>query len=85
MVTKTKSLMMKNDTSTQYPSITQVSDIQLVNIVKNIFCTINPEYDFLNHLLSLGRDIAWRRFAVSKMRSRLIDSWMWSRALVTSQ
>jgi demethylmenaquinone methyltransferase/2-methoxy-6-polyprenyl-1,4-benzoquinol methylase len=59
---------MKKTTNTQYPSVSQVSDAQLVNIVKEIFCTINPKYDFLNHFLSLRRDVAWRRFAVRKMR-----------------
>ncbi|MBK5100769.1 MAG: ubiquinone/menaquinone biosynthesis methyltransferase [Desulfobacteraceae bacterium] len=59
---------MKKITHTQYPSVSQVSDAQLVNIVKEIFCTINPKYDFLNHFLSLRRDVAWRRFAVRKMR-----------------
>ena len=37
-------------------------------MVKEIFSTITEKYDFLNHFLSLRRDITWRRFAVSKMR-----------------
>jgi demethylmenaquinone methyltransferase/2-methoxy-6-polyprenyl-1,4-benzoquinol methylase len=36
-------------------------------MVKEIFSTITGRYDFLNHFLSLRRDIAWRRFAVKKM------------------
>ena len=36
-------------------------------MVKEIFSTITGKYDFLNHFLSLRRDIAWRRFAVKKM------------------
>lgn len=32
--------------------------------VKEIFSTISERYDFLNHLLSLRRDVFWRRFAV---------------------
>jgi len=36
-------------------------------MVKEIFSTITDKYDFLNHLLSLRRDIAWRRFAIKKM------------------
>lgn len=36
-------------------------------MVKDIFSTITARYDFLNHFLSLRRDIAWRRFAVKKM------------------
>ena len=37
-----------------------------------MFAGISPRYDFLNHLLSLGRDRYWRRFAVSKLPSGLI-------------
>ena len=33
-----------------------------------MFSTITKKYDFLNHLLSLRRDVAWRRFTVRKMR-----------------
>ncbi len=32
-----------------------------------MFAGISPRYDLLNHLLSLGRDRHWRRFAVSKL------------------
>jgi demethylmenaquinone methyltransferase / 2-methoxy-6-polyprenyl-1,4-benzoquinol methylase len=46
-------------------------------MVKEIFSTITARYDFLNHFLSLRRDIAWRRFSVKKMRffetNRLLD------------
>jgi demethylmenaquinone methyltransferase/2-methoxy-6-polyprenyl-1,4-benzoquinol methylase len=38
-----------------------------IRMVREIFSTITGRYDFLNHLLSLRRDIAWRRFAVRKM------------------
>lgn len=34
-----------------------------------MFAGISPRYDLLNHLLSLGRDRYWRRFAVSKLPS----------------
>jgi demethylmenaquinone methyltransferase/2-methoxy-6-polyprenyl-1,4-benzoquinol methylase len=36
-------------------------------MVKEIFSTITDKYDFLNHLLSLRRDVAWRRCAIKKM------------------
>jgi len=36
-------------------------------MVKEIFSTVTSRYDFLNHFLSLRRDVAWRRFAVKKM------------------
>ncbi len=37
-----------------------------------MFAGISPRYDILNHLLSLGRDRYWRRFAVSKLPSGYI-------------
>jgi demethylmenaquinone methyltransferase/2-methoxy-6-polyprenyl-1,4-benzoquinol methylase len=37
-------------------------------VVKDIFTTAHDRYDFLNHLLSLRRDVGWRRFTVDKMR-----------------
>jgi demethylmenaquinone methyltransferase / 2-methoxy-6-polyprenyl-1,4-benzoquinol methylase len=50
-----------------YPSVREVSEGERVGMVKEIFSTITPRYDFLNHFLSLRRDIAWRRFTVKKM------------------
>jgi demethylmenaquinone methyltransferase / 2-methoxy-6-polyprenyl-1,4-benzoquinol methylase len=45
--------------------------------VRRIFSTITDRYDFLNHFLSAGRDIAWRRFMVRRLRffstRRLLD------------
>jgi len=35
--------------------------------IRNLFNSIAPTYDFLNHLLSLGRDISWRRKAVREL------------------
>jgi len=52
----------------KYPTVNQVTDTQRIGMVKEIFSTITGKYDFLNHFLSLRRDIAWRRFAVKKMR-----------------
>ncbi|MCK9227564.1 MAG: bifunctional demethylmenaquinone methyltransferase/2-methoxy-6-polyprenyl-1,4-benzoquinol methylase UbiE [Syntrophorhabdaceae bacterium] len=61
----------------KYPSVREVSDTERINMVKEMFATITRKYDFLNHLLSLRRDVAWRRFTVKKMRffntSRLLD------------
>jgi demethylmenaquinone methyltransferase / 2-methoxy-6-polyprenyl-1,4-benzoquinol methylase len=54
----------KND---KYPSVKTISDDQRIGMVKEIFSTITGRYDFLNHFLSLRRDVAWRRFAVKKM------------------
>lgn len=54
-----------------------VTDAERIGWVKEIFSTVFPRYDFLNHVLSVRRDIAWRRFAARKMRFfqtyRLID------------
>ncbi|VVB96769.1 Ubiquinone/menaquinone biosynthesis C-methyltransferase UbiE [uncultured archaeon] len=40
--------------------------------IRKMFAGISPRYDLLNHLLSLGRDRYWRRFAVSKLPSGYI-------------
>jgi demethylmenaquinone methyltransferase / 2-methoxy-6-polyprenyl-1,4-benzoquinol methylase len=58
---------MKKSTASKYPSVKTISDAQRVGMVQEIFSTITGRYDFLNHLLSLRRDIAWRRFAIKKM------------------
>ena len=36
-------------------------------MVQDIFATITSKYAVLNHLLSLRRDVAWRRFCVKRM------------------
>jgi demethylmenaquinone methyltransferase/2-methoxy-6-polyprenyl-1,4-benzoquinol methylase len=60
-----------------YPPVTGIGREEHVGMVREIFATITGRYDFLNHLLSLRRDVAWRRFAVRKMRFsntfRLLD------------
>jgi demethylmenaquinone methyltransferase/2-methoxy-6-polyprenyl-1,4-benzoquinol methylase len=50
-----------------YPPVTGIGRDEHVGMVREIFATITGRYDFLNHLLSLRRDVAWRRFAVRKM------------------
>ncbi len=40
--------------------------------IRKMFAGISPRYDLLNHLLSIGRDRYWRRFAVSKLPSGYI-------------
>jgi len=59
---------MKKSTAKKYPLVKNISDAQRIGMVKEIFSTITGKYDFLNHLLSLRRDVAWRRFAINKMR-----------------
>jgi demethylmenaquinone methyltransferase/2-methoxy-6-polyprenyl-1,4-benzoquinol methylase len=36
-----------------------------------MFAAVAPRYDFLNHFLSLGRDIAWRRATAKALREVL--------------
>lgn len=50
-----------------YPSVRETGEKERIEMVKEIFSTITGRYDFLNHLLSLRRDIAWRRFAAKRM------------------
>jgi demethylmenaquinone methyltransferase / 2-methoxy-6-polyprenyl-1,4-benzoquinol methylase len=59
---------MENRIEKKYPSVKAMSDEERITIVKDIFSTITRKYDFLNHLLSARRDIAWRYFAVKNMR-----------------
>lgn len=62
---------------TRYPSSTRLSDAERVRMVKEIFTTVTDAYDLLNRLLSLRRDVAWRRKTVREMRffrtNRLLD------------
>lgn len=51
-----------------YPPVTGIGRNEHIGMVREIFKAVPGRYDFLNHLLSLRRDIAWRRFAVRKMR-----------------
>jgi demethylmenaquinone methyltransferase / 2-methoxy-6-polyprenyl-1,4-benzoquinol methylase len=44
--------------------------------IRNLFDSIAPTYDLLNHLLSLGRDYYWRRRAVQELEGlegRILD------------
>ena len=39
--------------------------------VRSMFATVAPRYDLLNHVLSLGFDIAWRRATARALREIL--------------
>ena len=39
--------------------------------VRSMFAAVVPRYDFLNHFLSLGRDIAWRKATARALRGTL--------------
>lgn len=43
-------------------------DREKISRVREMFGAIEGRYDFLNRLLSLRRDVAWRRFTVRRMR-----------------
>ena len=51
----------------KYPLVKEMSPSQQTGMVREVFSTIHQRYDFLNHLFSLRRDIAWRRFTAKKM------------------
>lgn len=51
-----------------YPPVTGIGRDEHIGMVREIFKTVPGRYDFLNRVLSLRRDVAWRRFAVRKMR-----------------
>jgi len=59
---------MEKRLNKQYPSVSEVTGTEHAGMVKEIFSTITKRYDFLNHFLSMRRDVAWRRFTVKKMR-----------------
>ncbi len=58
---------MEKPIGEKYPRVTEITDTERIEMVKEIFATITGKYDFLNHFLSLRQDIAWRRFSVEKM------------------
>lgn len=61
----------------RYPSVRDVDGAEHIKMVRDIFSTISDSYDLLNHILSLGTDIMWRKAAVKRMRfqqtKRFID------------
>lgn len=59
---------MRKGLKERYSPVRRMTDAERIRAVKGIFSTVTGKYDFLNHLLSLRRDIAWRRFAVQRMR-----------------
>tara|TARA_B100000945_G_C20270606_1_gene543747 strand:+ start:179 stop:925 length:747 start_codon:yes stop_codon:yes gene_type:complete len=51
-----------------YPPVSEMSQKQKVEIVKDIFSSITNKYDFLNRFLSLRQDLTSRKTAVKQMR-----------------
>lgn len=52
----------------KYPPVSEMTQNQRVEIVKDIFSSITNKYDFLNRLLSLRQDLIWRKTTVKQMR-----------------
>lgn len=67
---------MKN-TDEKYPSVSGMSPENHRQVVRDIFSSVTRRYDFLNRLLSMRRDVAWRNGMVKRMRffqtARLLD------------
>ena len=58
---------MKESLRREYAPVKDLKPDDHIKMVQDIFSTITGKYDFLNHLLSFRRDVAWRRFAARKM------------------
>ena len=52
----------------RYPLMSTLSPAGHTSVVRDIFTTVHGRYDFLNHLLSLRRDVGWREVVIEKMR-----------------
>jgi demethylmenaquinone methyltransferase/2-methoxy-6-polyprenyl-1,4-benzoquinol methylase len=59
---------MEKQITTRYRPVATITEKEHTGMVKEIFATITRRYDLLNRLLSLRRDIAWRRCAARHMR-----------------
>jgi demethylmenaquinone methyltransferase/2-methoxy-6-polyprenyl-1,4-benzoquinol methylase len=52
----------------RYPPVAAMTAAGQTGVVKDIFTSVHGRYDFLNHLLSLRRDVGWRSVAIGRMR-----------------
>jgi demethylmenaquinone methyltransferase/2-methoxy-6-polyprenyl-1,4-benzoquinol methylase len=60
-------LKKKKQQTKKYPKIKNMAPKVHVDLVKDMFSTISGKYDILNHVMSMRRDVAWRRFSVKKL------------------
>ena len=62
---------------TSYPPIADLSPKEHIEVVRSVFSRVPSGYDFLNRLMSLRRDVAWRWALVRNIRacgaSHLLD------------
>ena len=54
----------------RYPYLQELTRERHIRMVQEIFSTVTDRYDVLTHLLSLWRDVWWRRFAAGKLQGR---------------
>jgi demethylmenaquinone methyltransferase / 2-methoxy-6-polyprenyl-1,4-benzoquinol methylase len=55
-------------TEKRYPPMAALTRQGHAEVVRDIFTTSHGRYDFLNHLLSLRRDVGWRSVTIERMR-----------------
>jgi demethylmenaquinone methyltransferase/2-methoxy-6-polyprenyl-1,4-benzoquinol methylase len=55
-------------TEKRYPPFAALTRQRHAEVVRDIFTTSHGRYDFLNHLLSLRRDVGWRDVTIARMR-----------------
>jgi demethylmenaquinone methyltransferase / 2-methoxy-6-polyprenyl-1,4-benzoquinol methylase len=63
-------------TERRYPPMTALTRRGHAEVVRDIFTTSHGRYDFLNHLLSLRRDVGWRDVTIARMRFGQTDRFL---------
>jgi demethylmenaquinone methyltransferase/2-methoxy-6-polyprenyl-1,4-benzoquinol methylase len=51
-----------------YPPIRELTPEEHISVVRKVFSRVPSGYDFLNRVLSLRRDVAWRKVLVRRIR-----------------
>jgi demethylmenaquinone methyltransferase / 2-methoxy-6-polyprenyl-1,4-benzoquinol methylase len=63
-------------TEKRYPPMTALTRQGHAEVVRDIFTTSHGRYDFLNHLLSLRRDVGWRDVTIARMHFGRTDRFL---------